>query len=203
MRTALALSTLAAIWMACDPYSPNLGDHPFRCGTDEPRCPAHYVCVEYSSTVQLCEPEDSEAVPDAGDDSDGTPFECGADDSLEPNDSITDPTITPIPDFGPSYELVGLQVCPDTDIDVFRFRTDVVGKNVAVTVSYPSANGLLTLELLNSSGAVIRAGTASGNPDVLEATVANLAIGTYFAKVASSGAGIENDYSIEIVTSGP
>jgi hypothetical protein len=38
---------------------------------------------------------------------------------------------------------------------------------------------------------------------VLEATVANLAIGTYFAKVASSGAGIENDYSIEIVTSGP
>lgn len=205
MRALLAYTTILAAALAvtaCDPYDPNLGDHPFRCGANG-ECPEKYVCVDYSETVRLCEPKNSPNVPDGGVHTDGTPYHCGSDDSIEPNDSITDPTITPIPDFGDDYELVGLQICPDTDLDIFRFRTDVVGKTVVVTITYPSNQGLLALDILNSGGDVIKSGTPTGNPDAIEARIDNLPASTYFAQVSSGAAGVENDYSIDIVTSGP
>ena len=205
ISTCLATSAALLLAASCDPYSPNLGNTaPFRCGTDDPRCPEGFACVEYSPSQQLCEKEDSAAIPDSGPGQiDSGPFECGRDSQIEPNESITDPTITPIPDFGPEYELVGLQICPDTDIDVFRFRTDVVGKNVTVRLVHNAGAGTLALDILNSGGVSITAGTATANPDVIEASVVNLPVSTYFAQVRSTEAGVENDYDIEIVTSGP
>lgn len=187
----------AAAASACDPYSPNLGDSPFRCGTDEPRCPSGYECVEYSATRQICEKSGPTDHPDARPgQSDGGPFECGADAELEPNDSITDPTNTPIPEFGDDYELIGLQICPDTDVDVFRFGVEVTGKNAIVTVTYRSADGELALSILNSSGVAIQAGAPTTNPDIINASVQNLPAGTYYAQVTAKDSGVENNYDI-------
>ena len=120
-------------------------------------------------------------------------------DAIEPNDSITNPTVTPIPDFGDDYELVGLTICPDTDVDVFRFRVDITGKNATVTLSYPSVYGTLDLAILNSTGVSIREGAPSANPDIVNASVQNLPSGTYYAQVSAGAAWVTNTYDIEFV----
>ena len=215
MQLARALIIAVALALiACNPYDPNLVDQPFRCacnvedapgcvGPDEARCPDGYECITYSAVEEICEEKDSAPRADAGpDEIDAGPFECRSD--LEPNDSITAPTVAPIPDFGDDYELVGLQICPDTDKDIFRFRTDVVGKNVTVTLTHRSDEGLLSLDILNSGGVSIRTGVPTGDDDdVLEAAVQNLPVGTYYAQVAASAAGVENDFDIYILTTGP
>jgi hypothetical protein len=203
LETTLASAALALLTIACSPYNPDLGDLPFRCGQDEPRCPDGYVCDE-SGTPAVCRSEGQASGADARPSSgDGGNLSCNDDSQLEPNDSITDPTITPIPDFGPDYELVALAICPDTDVDVFRFRIDVTGKNATVDVTYNSTRGTLVLDILNSTGVSIRQGApAGGNNDVLRAEVANLPSGVYYARVGGA-AGATNNYSISIKTTGP
>lgn len=207
VHTAAVTAAVACLSLAssCDPYSPNLGDNPpFRCGTDEPRCPDGFTCVEYSATDTVCVKSGDAPRPDGGNADVDAPsqLEC-AFEELEPNESITDPTITPIPDFGPDYELVGLQICPDTDVDVYRFRIDITGKNVKVDINYRSSQGELVLDILNSTGTTIIAGTAVvGNPDILRGEVPNLASGTYYAQVRSAS-GVRNNYDIDIVVTGP
>lgn len=203
LPTTVVSAALAILAVACSPYSPDLGDTPFRCGSDEPRCPEDYVCDD-SQNPAVCVASNAnggaDARPSTGD---GGNLACNDDSQLEPNDSITDPTITPIPDFGPDYELVALAICPDTDVDVFRFRIDVTGKNATVDVTYSSNRGTLVLDILNSTGVSIRQGApAGGNNDVLRAEVANLPSGVYYARVGGA-AGATNNYSISIKTTGP
>ncbi len=194
---AAAVSSLPA----CNPYNPDLGESPFRCGTDDPRCPDGYECIEYSATRHICEKSGPSDQVDAHTSADSGPFQCGEDAELEPNDSISNATTTPIPDFGNDYELIGLQICPDTDVDVFRFGIEVTGKNATVTLTYQSAAGELALDILNSSGVSIREGTPTANPDIINAAVQNLPAGTYYAQVRAKDSGVENNYDIEFVVS--
>ena len=205
MRTSpLLCSLLGAVAVAaCNPYDPSLPDEPFRCGTDEPTCPDGYVCDVRSASEKICVEEGSVTDVDAGDTGDA-PFYCLNDDQIEPNETINAATPIPIPDQGDDYQLQGLAVCPDVDVDVFRFRTAVTGKNVTVDIAYNASRGQLRLDILNSGGQSIREGTASPeNPDLLTASVTNLPAGVYYAQLQPAADGIENNYGITITTTGP
>lgn len=89
LATGLGLATLA-----CNPYNPSLGDKPFLCGSDEPRCPEGYQAVEESATSCSCQREGG-AVIDALL-TDSAPFVCNVDANEDGagNDSITTATDT-------------------------------------------------------------------------------------------------------------
>jgi hypothetical protein len=206
MRASIALPFLAAAALAaCNSYNPDLGAVPFRCGTDEPRCPLGYTCVSYSGDEELCEKTGSEGDgdgADAGPQPDGGGgFTCADDGELEPNNAIAEATNTFIPTQHDTYKLVSLSVCPDTDVDVFRFEVDVSGKNLRADLTYQAARGQLILEVLNEGAEVIRTGAAvPGMADLVRAEVPNMPQGTYFVQLRAP-AGIENNYTIEIALS--
>jgi hypothetical protein len=154
------------------------------------------VCVERIGDDKVCRPD--EAVSDAG--GDGNVL-CSADAAQEPNETIQDPTIVPIPDAGEMY-MVSAVICPQADLDIYRLNVDVTGKNARVEVAYPSNAGQLAVDLLNSTGVVIRTGTpTNNNPDKLRADFASLAQGTYYARV--QGMGFLNNYMATfIITAG-
>lgn len=199
MRTNVLLIGLAAALTACNSYNPDLGQGPFRCGQDEPRCPRDYTCVTYSADEEICE-NLSLAGQDGGG-GDGGNVDCDTD-TLEPNDSLDAPTNTFIPDTQDDYRLVGLAICPDTDQDYFMFQVDIAGRNLRADLEYMSSGGQLILEVLNAAGTVIVSGAAvPGMPDLVRAEVANMPQGTYFVLVRAP-AGIQNNYTIDILLSG-
>lgn len=203
-EVAIGAAALVAA-AGCDSYNPDLGNAPFRCGTSEPRCPSGYECVQASESEQVCVKKGSNREqPDAGSDEepDARPFTCNDDSEIEPNESLANPFPTPIPEFQDEVSYVGLAICPDDDIDVFRFGIDQSGKNLRVDLSYQSNQGELLLDVLNSNGSSIRMGTpASGDPDLLRAEIPNMPQGTYYVQVRAP-AGIQNNYGIDIVTTG-
>ncbi|MCA9673433.1 MAG: hypothetical protein H6709_09075 [Kofleriaceae bacterium] len=190
-----AVATLAALG-ACNPYDPDLGDSPFRCGTSDPKCPDGYECMVYSDTLQLCERGADTSSPDAR--IDGSGLTCNDDSSVEPNDDINTAWTTPIPDFAETVTLVSLAICPDTDKDLFRFRVDSNGKNMRATVTTEIAQGQLLLQVLNNQGLTIANGTSTDSEHIV-VVVNNLAVGTYFVQVAAP-AGVRNNYQIDIKT---
>jgi hypothetical protein len=200
-RLVIALA-LAALAGACNSYDPDLGSVPFRCGTDEPRCPLGYTCVTYSGDEELCEKTGAEEA-DAGSQPDGGGgFSCADDGELEPNNNLEEPTDTLIPMVHDEYKLVSLSICPDTDVDVFLFKVDIAGKNLRADLTYMSARGQLILEVLNEGGDVIKTGAAvPGMPDLVRAEIPNMPIGTYYVQVRAP-AGIQNNYTIELALSG-
>lgn len=201
----IMFSGAALLAAACDPYSPDLGREPFLCGTDEPRCPEGYFCDERSETEHVCV-QDGTSVPnrpDAMAAPDATPFLCNNDQALEPNNSITMATVTPIPELRDDYPLGNLAVCPTTDVDVYRFRIDETGKNIRVDLSFSAIKGSLLLDILNSAGISIRSGTAvEGDPNLVRAIVENRPADTYYVQVQATP-GVENNYSLNIITTGP
>lgn len=201
---AFALPFLAAAALAaCNSYDPDLGAVPFRCGTDEPRCPLGYTCVSYSGDEELCEKTGAdEEGSDAGQPADaGGDFTCADDGELEPNNNMGEATNTLIPSQHDTYKLVSLSICPDTDLDIFRFEVDVSGKNLRADLSSQATRGQLILEVLEDGGTVIRsAEPVSGMPDLIRAEVPNMPQGTYFVQVRAP-ADVENNYTIEIALS--
>jgi hypothetical protein len=189
----LLLST--GLLAAC--YNPDLGESPFRCGTDDPKCPEGYTCHVYSPSEQIC--EQGNVGPDGGGGSDGGDLSCNDDSSIEPNDTTGNAWVTPIPSTMPSVSLVQLAICPTTDRDLFRFGVEVNGKNMKATITTDVADGPLLLQVLNGAGATIANGQAVSQTEIVVA-VNNLAIGSYYVQVAANGADVENNYTIDIVT---
>jgi len=195
--TFCSVSLLAAI-AACNPYSPDLGDAPFKCGTDDPVCPDGYECVEYSASDKVCErigtenPDD----PDAGGNNN---VDCNDDSSIEPNDTTANATLTPIPDFDTDVSFVQLAICPSTDKDLFRFRVDVADQqNVKATVTTQVAQGQLLVSILNGSGQTIVNGAPISNTQIV-ASMNDLSTGVWYVQVAAPE-GVENNYALDIVT---
>lgn len=201
LSTLLAVGVSVATLSACNPYDPDLGERPFRCGTDEPICPDGYECVQETPADQICvrtggggsAVDAGPGAPDAG------PFVCNDDNELEPNDTIQTATLTPIPDLRQDYSLVRLAICPTTDVDIFRFRIESMAKNMKATVQFNSGVGALTLDILNSTGSPIATASGGTNPDVKELIVRNMPIGVYYVKVGAA-AGVQNNYQLNILT---
>jgi hypothetical protein len=209
MRPGLLLASCLLAGAACSPFSPDLGDSPFRCGTEDPVCPDGYSCEPRAGTPNGVCVVSSGSLVDGGPDGGGNgadagPFVCNDDSALEPNDTTANATTTMIPDSSETFTLASLAICPDTDIDVYRFRIDVQGKNVVVEARETvRSRGDLVVEILNGSGVPVVTGDYTDN-STIRATLNNAATGTYFAQVRAAAAGTENNYNrIFIETSGP
>ena len=50
----------------CNTFDPDLGDEPFRCGAEEPRCPDGYECDESTQVCFSGEPGGGAALVDGG-----------------------------------------------------------------------------------------------------------------------------------------
>lgn len=197
MRAALLTVLLLA---ACNPYSPDLGDTPFRCGTDEPRCPDGYECVEHSTSQHICERVGFNEV-DAGPDEDAAGVVCNDDSDIEPNDTTSQAFLTPIPTFASCTSMVNLAVCPSTDKDLYSFRIESsTENNLRATVTTDVSRGMLELKVLEGSGATIASGVViDGN--TIQVTVPNMSIGTFYVQVgAPTDSSVQNNYALEIIT---
>jgi hypothetical protein len=199
-RFSLVIS-LGLLASACDSYSPNLGAAPFKCGTDSPRCPDGYECVSYSPTQEVCELKGSSDLPDGSLQPDARQLKCNDDSEIEPNDSLSDPTQTSIPELRDSMMLVTLAICPEGDRDYFRFDIDVAGKDSLVELRYDSEQGNLKVDILSSSGQAISNGTPlSDDPNTIRAGIPNMPDGTYYVLVHGEGDMVKNNYDIDITT---
>jgi hypothetical protein len=198
MRSLLLTTLLAAATAACNPYDPDLGAAPFRCGADD-LCPDGYSCVVHSPAEKICERSGDPGGDDDGDGPDASQgVQCNDDSAIEPNDMTSNATTTPIPNLQMDVSYTELAICPDTDKDVFRFGVSATDANVRATVTAQLSDGDLSLQILNGSGAVIANGTALTSTE-LQVVVNNLAIGTYYVQVSGKD-GAQNNYEIEIVT---
>jgi hypothetical protein len=198
MRSLLITTLVAAATAACNPYDPDLGAAPFRCGADD-ACPDGYSCVEHSPSEKICEREGDPGGDDDGDGPDASQgVQCNDDSAIEPNDMTSNATTTPIPNLQMDVSYTELAICPDADKDVFRFGVSATDANVRAIVTAQLSDGDLSLQILNGSGAVIANGTALTSTE-LQVVVNNLAIGTYYVQVSGKD-GAQNNYEIEIVT---
>jgi hypothetical protein len=181
----------ASALTGCDPYSPDLGPTPFKCGSGDPVCPDGYTC---NVAADVCEATGTGATIDA------PAFQCSVD-RTEPNNMPAQPYITPIPGSGPNYGLTGLSICPATDKDLFRFTVSQAGINLEASIVGMADRAPLSVDLLNSSGVVIATGApvAGATQQVHLEVINRLAIGDYFVRVGSADA-TENNYNAEIKT---
>ncbi len=201
---ALALAAIGILLAACNTFDPDLGNAPFRCGIDNPRCPDGYECVVYSASEEICERkgDDPGVRPDGGGggSADARDFVCNNDESLEPNEAITQARDIIIPSGPDGLRYVSVAICPSTDQDYFVYDNQTMGTNLIVEIEYQSARGLLALDILNSTGVSINSAMpAGGNPNILRATVSNLSVNKFYAQVRAME-GSENNYSIQFLT---
>jgi len=189
LSSILSFAALAA----CNPYDPDLGNAPFECGSDEPRCPEGYTCVEHSDTNQVCEKQQGEEI-----DAPGGNFQCANDSSIEPNNDVMTAFVTPIPSMM-TYSLVGLAICPTGDRDHYRFDINVNGLNFEATVSGVANRTPLSLNVLTSAGAAVASGApVTGTPAVVRVEIPNrLAVGSYIVQVQSPDT-TENNYDLSL-----
>jgi hypothetical protein len=128
-------------------------------------------------------------------------FQCANDSSIEPNDMPQSAFITPLP-FQQSYTLVGLAICPSTDVDHYRISVDA-NFNFEATVQSVAGRNPLAVALVDASGDVIVDGATvvGGMPNVvrLEAVAALISPGTYYVRVRSAD-GTENNYDLQLKT---
>ena len=191
MRIAF-FTLLAAALVACSPYDPDLGDHPFKCGTSDPVCPDGYSCIGTGANA-VCQ---KDGAGDAHLGADGSHVQCGTDTSLEPNDTIQQALQTPVRMQQSDYMLAKLAICPSTDIDMYAFYTTAIGQQVRVTLTYDPTQGQLNMKLLNSQGTDAGfVGQPSGNQIIVATN--RLSVDRWFVQV-SAGTNVENNYDLDI-----
>jgi hypothetical protein len=188
----LAWILVAAAFAACNPYDPNLGTRPFKCGSSEPRCPDGYTCSGTGAGA-VCEIANA---ADAHPGGDASHVMCGTDTMLEPNDDIPHALQTPVRNTQSDYALGKLAICPSTDIDMYGFNTTAVGQNVRVTLTYDPSQGQLNMTLLTRQGQPAGFdGTPTGNTLVIATN--RLSVDQWYVQV-SAATGVENNYALDI-----
>ena len=191
-KTTLFSCSLAAALAACTPYDPDLGNVPYLCGVQEPRCPSDYSCVEESGRA-VCVVNGG-VLPDAP--PDGTSgFQCAPDGLLEPNDSLAMAYQTDVGAGAPMRAFGPISVCPEGDKDHFQVNITSANRGLSVTTRWESGMPIGSA-ILNAAGTSIANGTAMGQ-NALRACAANLPVGLYYGVAFSSG-NLKNNYRIEI-----
>jgi hypothetical protein len=180
LRPAL-LSTVLGLGLgltvgACNPYDPDYGEIPFKCGPND-ACPDGYTCND----SDLCALEGAEE-------------NCADDGPFEPNDSIDNATSTPVASERDTINYASLSICGSSDVDVYAVTVPANGLNLTATMMYESGSPL-EMRLLNDAGTLILNGT--DDDGVVTAAATNLPLGTFFVEVTSSDGG-SNDYRLDL-----
>ena len=197
MMPRVLVFSLAAALAACNPYNPDLGATPFRCGTSEPRCPDGYGAVDVPPPV-LCEcRKGEEDTSDGGSGADSSMFfMCDdPDEGGTHNEDTATATMTSIGAVQSSYMAPDQSICPQGDVDVFRMSLTTAGKMIVATVTFDTSHGMLQLDILNSAGMMLATGTLTGNQ--LRAIYQVPSAGTYYFRV-KAGAGTRNNYAANV-----
>jgi len=205
LARAVAVALALASTSACDPFSPDLGDEPFRCG-EGGACPDGYSCepvADIPSGVCVSGSDTGSGDGDGGDgDGDDDASLC-ADADLEPNDSIVSAVITSVPDQQLQYQEAGLAVCPPGDTDLFRFRVAIANQNIRAEVATDRGLGELVAEITNEQGVTLATGTYNPSNDQLTVELPNAAIDTYHLRISGFDAQVENSYDVDLQLTGP
>jgi hypothetical protein len=190
MRCALVLIALVASHADDGPYG-TLGNTCYETGV----CNAGLVCVDQTCVAEPPSIDGGRPVPPDAEMS----VECGSDEAIEPNDTPAQAWVSPIPSFAECITLVDLALCPEGDVDAYRFSVEVNGKSVRAVARYALAFGSVDLRVLNASGTVIANGALEDAGTVV-VEVNNLAVGTYYIDAALSGPDIVTNYDLDIFT---
>jgi hypothetical protein len=193
MSRLLFISLGTAALAACNPYDPDLGNHPFKCATDG-TCPAGYTCEGDDPMTWVCETSQPADI-----DAPGGQFVCANDSSIEPNNDPNTAFITPLGTSMMTYSLVGLAICPVGDRDHYRFSISQTGQNFEAQVTGVADRPSLSLQVLNAAGAMVASGApVPGTPQVVRIELVNrLAAGQYTVLVQSPD-NTQNNYNLEM-----
>ena len=188
----IATAAAAAAFGACTPYDPNLGQTPYLCADQEPRCPDHYECME-AGARPVCVLAGS-LVPDAGIDA-PSGFQCAMDGMLEPNDSLSTAYQTDVGTGAPPRAFGPLSLCPEGDKDHYQINITTANRGIEVITSWDSGTPV-SCSILNGAGTSIANGIAMGANSV-RACATNLPPGIFYA-IAFSPKSLQNNYRIQL-----
>ena len=188
-----ACGASAAALAACSPFAPELGNTPYLCADQEPRCPESYACLEDGNGRSICVAPGG-TLPDARPDSGGG-FQCAPDDVLEPNDTIAEAFQTDV-GVGPPVRAFGpISTCPEGDRDHYQINVVTANRGIEVITRWDS--GLpVSCAILNEAGGLIANGTAMGT-NATRACAIGLTVRPYYA-VAFSPMNLKSNYRIEM-----
>ena len=211
MRVALLVSVFLGAVAGCNPYDPDLGDVPFRCGTSAPTCPEGYVEEQRSMVGCVCVRAGAAGDGGVGQiDSGGGPTDCNDDSSFEPNDQYECPpgqapaecdllgsaTPTAIGAAATTTNFNDMAICPGADKDHFRMNIPQAQTDILVAVTFEIGGGDLRVDILNSSGSSIATGSPVSS-NRIEAMITASTPGTYYARVQSAQ-GDDNNYHVRL-----
>jgi hypothetical protein len=170
------LLVLAGLLGACDPYDPRLGDKPFLCGLEAPRCPDGYTPVDLNPSRCECQLHPPE--PDAG-----ATYACVADPD-ERNETPGQATPTRL-DLNP-IDSFNVSVCPADDVDLYEIPVAQASSIIILTVTYDSGRRLPDLDLLDRGGVSLH--PTIETPSAMQIKTSYLApsVGRYYARVAAN-----------------
>jgi hypothetical protein len=196
----LFLSCLGALMLAaCSPFDPDLGNAPYLCAGQEPRCPESYMCLDDGAGRAVCV-QPGGILPDAGPDGPPGGFECAPDGMLEPNNAIGEAYQTDVGINAPSRAFGPISVCPEGDRDHYQINLVAANKGIEVITRWETGMPV-TCAILNQAGTSVNNCTAMGQ-NARRACVANLTTpgspsGIFYA-VAFSPMSHRNNYKIEM-----
>src|SRR6185369_13522 len=164
LLTIVSMLAAAVIAVACDPFSPDLGNTPYRCATSEPKCPDGYEAVTVGQPT-LCEcrlPGTNGNQPDA------SSMDC-TDEGTEPNDLVGNARPTPIGTGAQSAQFPDQAICSPLDVDTFKVMSSAPNQKLTATLEFNMTVGTLNIRVVNSAGMPIDAApTVMGSSLVLK-----------------------------------
>ena len=179
----------AAAAVACDPFAPDLGDVPYRCGSDDPKCPDGYEPVDVGQPA-ICE---CHKIGSGSHGPDASPANCG--DETEPNDIMANARNTPV-GSGATTADFSEEICTDHDVDIYKFTATQPNQKITATLQFNSTIGTLNLRITNAVGTILGAGPMPQGPTALVATATLEQPGTYFVHVNSASG--TNTYTLSL-----
>ena len=204
--TRIASLVAVAGLIACNPYDPELGENPFRCGTAQPRCPDGYspVDTEGATICECVKGQSFSPTIDAGEatsiDAAVRELSCNDDSRVTGDPGGNESTAEAAPaviDVTRSWVERKLAICPASDVDVFAIDLGEQAVTIKGKIQFDPLYGLLALNILSPGGDSVASGLLTGN-QVL-ATHTTQSAGTYFVRVKAAAAGNKNNYLIEVV----
>ncbi len=160
-KSLLLLCSLgAAALAACSPFDPELGNAPYLCAAQEPRCPDDYTCLDDGAGRAVCV-QMGGVLPDAGPDGPPGGFQCAPDGMLEPNNLITEAFQTDVGTNEPGRAFGPISLCPEGDRDHYQINITTANKGIEVITRWETGMPV-SCSILNQAGTSVSNCTAMG-----------------------------------------